>query len=637
MRQSHGRKQLVAGLVVALLAGLAYAGCLGHGFLIGDDEYNFVHNPHWRGFTPTNLRWMWTSAHNGHFHPLTWTTFALDHELEGGVDTRWLHATGLAWHALGSVLVFLLIRRLIELGVPHAAGGAPDLAAAAGALLFAVHPQRVESVAWLTERRDALSVAWLLLCVLAWLRRRTGGGPGWTVVALACYAASLLSKAWGITLPVVLLVLDRWPLRRDVALARLVREKAPFIALAAAGAALAVWAQRSIEAMSSWADHGLLQRTAQAAYGLCFYLVKTLVPLRLSHLYLLERELDPFAPLHQGALLVAVALSVLLWRMRRHAPAALAAWSAYVLLALPVLGFAQSGWQKVADRYAYLAVVPLAALLAGALVPAFARARAVTTLAALSALATLATLTWRQVAVFRDSESLWGRAVALDAGNYVALHNLSLALHQAGRFDEALAHESRAVQLHPEPMRELVLDHQGQLYQKRGGPGDLERAREAWRAALALRPRRLTAQRLVWSWRDAGEPARAEVLLEELIARDPDRVWAYEELGLLYLAQDRDAEALVQFQAGLRRRPGWAQGHFAAGSVLLAAGDPARAEPELRAAARLAPSADHSTQLASCLVELGRRDEARAELLHALELDPDHAFARTLLLRMEWE
>jgi len=625
---------LLLGLAVALAAVLPYVACLDDGFLIGDDEYNFVLNDHWRGFSPSNVRWMATRAHNGHYHPLTWASFALDFELAGGVDTRWMHATGLVLHGACAVLVFATLRRLLALAGTNAPEPARDLAAAAGALLFAVHPQRVESVAWLTERRDALSLACLLIAVLAWLRRRTDGGRGWTAVALACYAASLASKAWGITLPAVLLVLDVWPLRRREPFFALVREKTPFLVLAAGAAALAVWAQRSIGAMLGFPEHGPLQRTAQAAYGLVFYVAKTVVPVRLSHLYVLERDVDPLALQYLAALGAVVAVTALLWRLRRRWPAALTAWSVYVLLAAPVLGLAQSGWQKVADRYAYLPVVPLAALLAGALAPAFTRARITTALACLTALAALGTLTWRQARVFRDSASLWGRAVALDPENYVALHNLALALHQAGRFDEAIERGTRAAELHPPPQRELVLDHLGLLYQKRGASGDLERARAAWEEALAARPRRAAAQRLAWSYREAGAPARAEALLLGLVARDPGLLWAYEELGGLYLAQRRDAEALVQFHAGLARRPGWARGHFAVGSVLLSAGEPARAEPELRAAARLAPRADYSTQLASCLIELGRRDEARAALERALEQDPGHAFARTLLERL---
>src|SRR5207249_5694880 len=202
---------------------------LGSQFVLWDDDMNFTDNPSYRGLSASHLRWMFTTLYGGHYQPLSWLTLGLDYTLWGMNPTGY-HLTSLLLHAVNAVLFYYIVLALLRRAV--AAVSASAGAAAVGALFFAIHPLRVESVAWASERRDVLAALFYLATVLAYLRMAeeepSGRAHRWYLVSLACFVLSLLSKAWGITLPVVLLALDVFPLRRAPRL----REKAPYAALA---------------------------------------------------------------------------------------------------------------------------------------------------------------------------------------------------------------------------------------------------------------------------------------------------------------------------------------------------------------------------------------------------------------------
>jgi hypothetical protein len=268
-------------------------------------------------------------------------------------------------------------------------------------------------VAWISERRDVLSASFYLGTIVAYLRACEEGSRRWHGIAIGCFVASLLSKAWGMTLPAVLLVLDAYPLRRlrdGAARAQALRVMIPYAALALGAGALAAAAQASVPEMRTLSEHGPLARMAQAAWGLCFYIWKTVLPVGLSPLYLLERPLDAVAPWYLAAGAAVVAVTTVLVAARRRAPALLAAWVAYVVTVSPVLGFLQTGPQIAADRYTYLACIPWAVLAAAGLVragrPAWGCAAAIVCL--------LGVLAFRQTLVWHDSFALWNHALALD-------------------------------------------------------------------------------------------------------------------------------------------------------------------------------------------------------------------------------
>src|SRR5207247_358874 len=232
------RRALAAWMVpagIALVVIACFLPTLRNDFVLWDDDLNFTDNPSYRGLSWPHLRWMFTTVLGGHYQPLSWVTLGLDYTL-WGLDPTGYHLTSLLLHAANAVLCYRLVRALLARAFDRASAPGPA-AAAAGALFFAIHPLRVESVAWASERRDVLSGLFYLATVLAYVRmaaaERTGGARRWYLVSLACFVLSLLSKAWGMTLPIVLVLLDVYPLRRPPRLL----EQAPYAVLALGAAA----------------------------------------------------------------------------------------------------------------------------------------------------------------------------------------------------------------------------------------------------------------------------------------------------------------------------------------------------------------------------------------------------------------
>ncbi len=409
-----------AALLVSALAILPFLPTLGGQFLNWDDGINFVTNPGFRGLGWAQLRWMATTTLLGHWVPLTWLSLGVNYAL-GGLNPWGYHLGNLLLHAANAALFYVVARRLLSAAWGPAT---PEPALVGGAvfaaLIFAVHPLRVESVAWITERRDLLSGFFFLLAVWAYLRAvwdAPASRPGWRALSLAAFAAALLSKASTLMLPAVLLLLDVYPLgRRARGLRALVSEKVAYVALAALAAISALMALRSGWAMTSYVDVGLPGRLALMTYSFTFYPWSWLWPVGLSPMYELPVAVHPLTWRFLVPLAAFPAITVVLIALRRHWPAGLAAWVYSALMVLPVSGAAHAGFQMAADRYSYLSGLGFALLAGGALV-LLQRAAGSGRLrrglaAALMATAVLVVVvlgagTWRQSRVWQDSETLW--------------------------------------------------------------------------------------------------------------------------------------------------------------------------------------------------------------------------------------
>ncbi len=473
-------------LVLCAAVVLAFWPVLHDGFVDWDDDLNLTGNVAFRGLDAAHVRWMLTTTLGGHWQPLTWLTYAVDHAA-WGMDPTGYHLTSLAWHAATTMLVYRLAVALL----PPVAPATPALvraAAAVAALAFGVHPLRVESVAWVSERRDVVSGFFYVLALLAYVHAATGPRErrrGRLAAALAALVVSLLAKAWGMTLPAVLLVLDAYPLGRFAREkpAAILVEKIPFAAVALVGGVVALRATRSVEEMRSLAEHPVGARIAQAAYGLCFYVVKTLVPVRLSPAYLLG-SIDPRDGVYVASLAAVVTATVVAVAARRRHPWLLAAWASYAIVVAPVLGVAQVGPQLVADRYTYLACMPWALVAGGAVLHLSGRrgvASGATAVAGV-ALAILAVLTYRQSAVWRDSNTLWTHVLRLDPANYVAYTNRGFAESDRD-VDAAIADYSEALRINARWY--LAWLDRGNARQTRG---DLGGAIDDFTAAIAILP-----------------------------------------------------------------------------------------------------------------------------------------------------
>jgi len=445
--------------LVALASFAAFLPALGNGWVNWDDGVYLLENPHFRGLSVRHLLWMFTTTWSGVYQPLPWLTYAADYKL-WGLNPAGYHLTSLLFHCANAVLAFWLARRLFVLcREPESPRQAAALEAAAmfAALAFAVHPLRVESVAWAWERRDVVCGTFSLACVLAALRaREKGSGPA---LAMTFFAAALLSKALAVTLPLTLLILDGYPLRRiPGAPRRWLRgtarsvwlEKIPYLLLALGMGLFALWAQAENRALWSFAQHGLPGRFAQAAYGAMFYVGKTIFPFGLAPIYEMPAHPGALGPA-PGLAAAGFALTTLLaWRLRRKQPGLLAAWLCYLAALAPVLGLLQAGSQLVADRYSYLSCLPWALLAAGWLRRRLEGNRWPRAGAAAAALIlALGSLAWRQTRIWKGPLTLWARALEASPQSPVAQLQMGVALAQAGRTGEAAARFAESLRLNP--------------------------------------------------------------------------------------------------------------------------------------------------------------------------------------------
>ena len=633
----------VLALVVFLGACAPFLPALSQGFVALDDDYNFERNEMYRALGAENLRWMFTESYMGHYQPLSWLTLALDYRLYG-LDGAGYHLTNMLLHGLGMVALYYLALALFSLcfrGVPDAR---LRLAAAAAALVHGMHPLRVESVAWATERRDVQSGLFLILTVLAYVRWTRSRRASLLLLSLALFVVSLLSKAWGITLPAVLLVLDVWPLRRlrERRLVQLAVEKLWYAVPALGMAWLAAWAQGEAAARETLADHTILERVIQACYGLFFYPWKTLWPTDLAALYWLEMELDPTRTVHVVAYVFVALTTAVLWLRRRSFPAGWTAWVVFAIVVSPVLGFLQSGFQKVADRYSYLACIPFALLYGSGLAWLAARqgqraGRSTRFASALGAtallLGLLGTLTWRQTLTWKDSETLYENVVAVEPGNYFAWHNLAVQYQLQGRYEEAVAAELESIRFHPGKGNLPARLNLANLYRLTGRTDQLP---EVWRGALEADPAHAeTLRNLMNDYLRRGDREGALALVESSIERAPDFVEGYAELA--ELRRDEGPEALLElWYRASQAAPESARAKHGVGVQLLALGRDEEAGPWLEQAFN---ADNHDVEIAvdfaRVLARTGRGDVARQLLDQVLGVSPNHPRAQAARRALE--
>lgn len=634
--------RLGALLALGLLLGVAYAPVYDAELVNWDDEALFLDETEWRGLGGEQIERAFTTFRMGHWMPLTWLSHGLDYAL-WGMDAGAWHMMNVAWQAVATIVLVGMLGTLFRrIGWSW---WASLWAAWLTGALWVLHPLRVENIAWVTERRDLVSAVFLFGALWAWLGWTRRGGVGLYLLAVGLLGMSLLGKAWGMTFPVLLMLLDGWPLRRLgrswaggandfwpwlgallVGIGKRLPEKIPFFLLAAGAAWAAFHAQAEV-AMVDTARHPLEARLMQAFYGLAWYPWKTLVPTGLSPLHLLPLDFNPWAWPQILAAVMVVAVTVTVLLLARRQPAPLMAWMVYGLTVAPVLGLAQSGPQMVADRYAYLATLPLLMLAVGGWLSCVKglRKELPGKLLAGALLFFLGFLTTRQAAVWQNSGTLWSHAIEVEERNHFAWNNRGLWLREAGRLRAAEAHFSRAVELYPRLVDSLY--NRGNV---RVRLGDLAGAEADFTEALRYRPHYLDAllnrgnlYRSLGSW---GEAAADYEHARRIAPRDPR---PRNNLGVLLESQGRQAEALAVFEAVLADHPENLTALENAAAILLRRGLLERAEVFIAQALALAPErAIGHYHRGLLLMAEGDASGARTAYDAALQRDPRHLEAR---------
>jgi tetratricopeptide (TPR) repeat protein len=644
-------------LVAAVL--LAYASVLDADFVNYDDQAYVTEN-RWitGGLQARSVVWATTAFEAGNWHPLTWISHMADCQAFG-IRPRGHHAVNLALHALSSVLVFLVMRRLTGQEGPSAV--------VAG--LFALHPLNVESVAWVSERKNVLSTVFWLLAMGAYAGYARRPSMGRYLLVMLCLALGLLAKPMVVTLPCVLLLLDVWPLRRVVlgapgSLARLGRlavEKIPLLALSLLSSALTVGAQSAGGAVTSLEAIPLPARVSNALVAYLAYLGKTLWPAGLAAFYP-HVAMSLVAPRVLFSALALALVTAFVVRQAATRPWLLVGWLWYLGTLVPVIGLVQVGSQAMADRYAYvplLGIFVMAAFTAEELLGS--RGRGILAAAALAWLAVLGLLTARQARFWHDSRTLFGHALAVTEKNYVAetniglvdakeeqwaaaiarFHsalsirpghaearaNLGVALAKMGKVDEAIPQLEKALRL--DPNSSLTHANLGLALRSK----DMPRALEHMRRAVELKPDFMEARlNLGAALLDAGKGDEAQGAFEAALAIDSTSAAAHFRLGSILLDHGRPREAAARFEQALVLDPKLASARNSLGVARLREGRADQAIPLFQDSLREGPgNADVEANLGTALLRVGREAEAETHLRAALALKPDNSAAHTSL------
>ena len=631
----------LAPTVVALATCATFLPVLWNQFVNWDDYENLVSNPNYRGLGWSQIRWMFTTFHMGHYQPLSWVTLAIDYLL-WGLNPLGYHLTNLIIHTANAIFVYFISRQLLSTALSIANDKESwrlSLSAAFAALLFAIHPLRVESVAWATERRDVLSGCFFLWAIYCYLRAALSpqilSRRRWLWTAVVIYSLSLFSKATAMTLPAVLLLLDFYPLRRlqggpinwfRPQLRSVLWEKVPFLVLAIVFAAIALLAQHSIGALKPLPQYDATSRVAQAFYGVIFYLWKALLPTRLSPLYELPYDPEPWFKVFLLAAVGAVAISLAVYFLRRQWPALLACWLYYIVMLAPVLGIAQAGPQLVADRYSYLPCLSWALPVAGGLFfywPASAdpqahRRRLVTAFVmGIVAVFVLGFLTWTQIGVWRDTRTLWERVLTITPESSIAHYNLGKTLETEGRVEQAIELYSRAVTLNPG-----YADAHHNLARLLARRGQQDQAVEHYRRALEIQPNDAdTHNNLGLLLAIRGDIKSSLEELHTAVQIDPKHARAYFNMARIFARRGDLEKAVGNYQQALKLDPNEVEIELGLGNVLARQGKLEAATMHFQQAVNLKPDlADAHVELARLLAAQGRKNEAEKHYQEALRL-----------------
>jgi len=659
-------KVLISILLVSATAAV-YGQVAAHRFVNLDDiDYVTGNVMVMQGLTLKGIAWAFTTLHADFWHPLTWLSHMLDWQLYGA----WAgghHLTNLLLHLASTVLLFLVL----------AAMTGANWRSAAVAGLFALHPLHVESAAWVAERKDVLSTFFFMLTLAAYVKySRTGRWAHYGVVALF-FVLSLMSKPMFVTLPVILLLLDLWPLKRFIlqdlrrprALLPLLEEKVPLLMIGALFSIVAVIAQmQSPNATSLSGGYPLWVRLVNGTVSYGTYLVMTVWPAGLVPFYPHLGEQLPLWKAGLSAAGITAAAVFALWKSRQY-PYLIVGLTWYLVTLLPVIGILQVGWHAMADRYTYVPLIGIFIMAAWGMTDLAGErpwAKAGLAVAAGAVLGAFMILSWIQVGHWKNSVRLFEYVVEASPDNSLAHNNLGSAYQDEGRMQEAIVQYHESIRIQPDFLRAyvnlaLAMDREGRsdiaiaffqhviinwpqfgagramladILKKQDQPSE---AIKSYLESLKIEENPEVHVRLGYLLATEGKKEEAIFHFYRALEMTPSLIDARVNLGILLAKKGMIEEARREYLTALRFAPDLAEAHFSLGNLYLREGKLEEAHRHLSEAVQADPgNAGALTNLGVTLGRQGKIKEAAEQLEKAVELNPGSAEARDNLAKAYW-
>jgi protein O-mannosyl-transferase len=603
-------------LAIAVLA--IYSPVLHFDFISLDDP-DYINNAHViHGLSAEGFVWAFTTGYAANWFPVTWLSHMLDRQLFGS-QSGLHHLTNLLLHAAATLLLFALLKRIT---------GARWRSAFV-AFVFGLHPLHIESVAWVAERKDVLSALFWILTLWTYVNYVERPGISRYLVVMVTFSFGLMSKPMLVTLPFVLLLVDFWPLRRNKTIQQLIVEKIPLFGLAAASSFVTYLVQQSGGSVLSFAQIPFKYRIQNSLISYVVYILNLLWPANLAIDYPYSIDFQNWQTGGAAALLLLLTVLALLAAHRR--PYVTVGWLWYLGTLVPVIGLIQVGIQARADRYTHIPMVGISIVLAWGAAEVIGRWPAIRPVMiagiACSALA-WTTVTWLDLRYWRNSISLFERAVDVTVDNYIAQNALGEALLDAGRVDEAVPHFLETLRVRPNSVRARV--DLASILSKRN---QMAEAETQYRIALQIDPEDPEAHHgLGVVLAEKGDVEEALAHLTKAIQLQPDNADSHYNLGRLYGLQGRADEAIAEFSETVRLQPGNPEAHFNLGNSFIQKDRINDSIREFEVAIRIRPQYVNARfNLGSALASIGKFDEAASQFSEILRLKPDFPGARESL------
>ena len=585
------------------------------------------------GLTAKSIKWAFTTVYFSNWHPLTWLSHMLDVQLYGLHPGRH-HLTNVLFHIANTILLFVILRRMTG----------KLWQSAFVAALFALHPLHVESVAWVAERKDVLSTLFGLMVLWSYTRYVQNPSVDKYVPVLLFFILGLMTKPMMVTLPFVLLLLDYWPLRRlHVDTAKQIEqpatqgpvkwslfvEKLPLVIVSAASCVVTLYAQRAGDSIVSMNVYPIHIRIANALNSYVGYIGKMIWPAKLAVIYPYDRMVPAWQT--WTACFLILGLTVLSMKCYKSRPWFPVGWLWFLGTLVPVIGLVQVGSQAMADRYTYVPAVGLFIIVAWGLFESLARwAYQKLNFAVIAVVISgvLMVVTWQQIGYWKNSVTLFQRAVDVTANNFIAENNLGHGLLMDGKFAEAAEHFKKSLEINPKFA--IAYLNMGLVLSQEDKP---EEALEAYAKALVQKPDFAVVYNLVGKTHyRLGNTEQAVLNYQQAIAADTAFAEAHNNLGKALFRLGKHDEAFASYRQALTIDPLYAEVYNSLGNYWYHTGNSEKALPNFMQAKKINPKfAEAYNGAGAALIRMGEARKAAAFFREAVKIDPDYVAAQNNL------